>query len=278
MVFALILSLVFLAPGLAATQPRPTGGYRPLCSHDTSVPPDTGRFTVYLRALDTLPTGAPVPPASRAVAWSYSRAIATAFQAPGQLPVPGPVGLSFGRPGRAPGDSSLPSLTGRLKLSSRRDGPIAVVWDLPSEAESLNAAVARAASRADSAGLLTPAPPGRDAIWIEVRASTAPPDSTFPLLRVRTTYYWVDRPARFLSSSPRLRVVRWPQVGSVVLQYVVGTDGLAIAGSMRAVRASDPELIEAAKEIVVGSRFAPATQGDCKIPQLVDQRISWNRR
>jgi len=59
--------------------------------------------------------------------------------------------------------------------------------------------------------------------------------------------------------------------GSVRLQYVVDTTGLADTASARVVRSSHPEFTRAVLTALAGMKFRPATMGSRRVPQWVEQ-------
>lgn len=63
--------------------------------------------------------------------------------------------------------------------------------------------------------------------------------------------------------------------GFVDLQFVVDANGLVAPQSVRVLRATRREFIEASRQALVASKFRPARVGTCAVPQVLQQRFSY---
>jgi hypothetical protein len=95
-------------------------------------------------------------------------------------------------------------------------------------------------------------------------------DSTLPGGRLRDT---VDTPVTFRG---RLRLKRQPEMGSVVVQYVVGVNGRADPQSVLVLLASNKRLVDPARRAIHRFRFTPATRGGKPVPQLITHPLVFN--
>jgi hypothetical protein len=91
--------------------------------------------------------------------------------------------------------------------------------------------------------------------------------------------YLVDQPARPLfQPGPKYVLAgkdRKLQDGSVKLRYTIGASGRVIPGSIRILDATHRDYIEGAAAVIERSKFEPARAKNCKVPEVVIQRLSW---
>lgn len=94
--------------------------------------------------------------------------------------------------------------------------------------------------------------------------------------------FQVERPPAFLTEvGLGVRPVRDPvrayETGgdTVLVQFVVDTLGVPLPATFKVLKATRPEQAAQARAALPRWRFAPATLGGCKVPQLVQTALEW---
>lgn len=247
------------------------------CAPDPATPTDTASL---LLLLVPAPLGWDSTEANRA--WHAAQAVATVFQAPPQLSLHGwPMAMPDVLQYHPHSLATAWGLSATLDLLvDARGRLLGVTLSDSTNAPELNQALLAAAHRADSLGILDPAPERlSDAVrfTLGVAQQAGPLDS--PLMRVRIPYVHPNAPVsiRYQPKPEYPEVARRAGVESAVdLGFVVDEHGHAIPSSITVDRAEYKEFIAAAVHVVLHSDFAPARWGTCPVRQLVHQRISFH--
>lgn len=112
---------------------------------------------------------------------------------------------------------------------------------------------------------------------IRTESPAAPRPSTLSAkeLQPNQTYFefQVEKPAQLVPGTPSPRYpdsLRTARVeGSVLVQFVVGTDGRADPSTFKELRSTDPRFTEAVRLALPAMRFTPAEVGGTRVKQLV---------
>lgn len=85
----------------------------------------------------------------------------------------------------------------------------------------------------------------------------------------------VDMPARFLGDTINTPHPSAPvKAPANLVQFVVDTTGRVVPNTFLALIVTDSGLVKQAKSVADTWRFAPAVEGECKVPQLVQTPVS----
>lgn len=166
---------------------------------------------------------------------------------------------------------------GLLVVRVSKDGRVQrAVFTAGAGAPTLEPALLAAVHLADSAGLFAPTADLRQrqdtTVVLQVVAGQLGELGFIPLARFRLAAVQVDE-------FPTIRKIPPPDHpggrGSVILQYVIGSNGRAEPGSFTYLYADAPEFARAAVAAISRGRFTPARKAGCPVRMLVTQRVSF---
>jgi hypothetical protein len=85
----------------------------------------------------------------------------------------------------------------------------------------------------------------------------------------------VVRSAKSAAPAYPLKLLEAHVMGYVNARYVVDTTGFADTASFRVMQSTNPEFVDAVREVLPYMRFEPAKIGPTKVRQLVEQQFSF---
>jgi hypothetical protein len=98
------------------------------------------------------------------------------------------------------------------------------------------------------------------------------PDSVYSVLDVDTA---VVRSAKSAAPAYPLKLLEAHIMGYVNARYIVDTTGFADTASFHVMAATNPEFIDAVRDVLPYMRFEPAKIGAMRVRQLVEQQFSF---
>jgi TonB family protein len=147
----------------------------------------------------------------------------------------------------------------------------------------LDSAILTAIHRADSQGMIPPPPTmngAPTAVDLGLEFGPGTPENGIRLAPIGIGYWALQAPPRVKGIG---RAPRYPPNlrasgigGRVVIEFVVGSDGVPVSGSMRLISTPHAELVVPSLQVIASTTFHPGTIGGCAIPVVVRQAVNYN--
>jgi TonB family protein len=263
------VALAAVLPTLAWAQAS-----EPPCAVDSSLYRRSGQLTVYL-APDTKPDDQrPRAQAERMLIIAMQEA----FTPPRKLDLRPWRGTLFPLPDGLAGG---PDLTGRLEITLQASRAVRYSWD-PAPPYGLKTRVDSALSVGTRTGefrhAVSALPSKELNVVLHLRSTFNDSIPGTALMRAPISYVLLSQPARRISGPPPRYPVKAMQAGRsgyVDFEYIIDPSGHADSTSMRVLASTSPEFIEASRAAILATTFQPAKVGNCAVPQIVQQRISF---